>query len=195
MNLAHPPTGEMMVEDQSLGEWSDEALVLACRAGNQHAWRALLVRYQRLIYSVPLRLGLATEQADDIFQQTCLRLYERLPSLRDPKYVRSWLATTAQRLSLDFLTLRRVESLDGTEPAPDPSSSSTLEEDLLRLEEQQRIRLAVERLPDRCRKLVHLLFYDPARPSYVEAARRLDVPVGSIGPVRRRCFDKLRKLL
>src|SRR6185312_12744378 len=88
MDPARQPAGAIPVGGQSLSEWSDEALVSACRMGNQEAWRALLVRYQRLIYSVPLRLGLSPEQADDIFQQTCLRLFERLQSLRDPKQVR-----------------------------------------------------------------------------------------------------------
>jgi RNA polymerase sigma factor (sigma-70 family) len=195
MDPARQPAGELPDGGQSLSEWSDEALVSACRTGNQEAWRALLVRYQRLIYSVPLRLGLSPEQADDIFQQTCLRLFERLRSLRDPTQVRSWLATTAQRLSLDQVAPRPVTLVDGAEPEHTQSVGSTPEEDLLRLEEQHRIRTAVERLPGRCRKLVYMLFYDPVQLPYSEVARRLEVPLGSVGPIRRRCFDKLRTLL
>lgn len=195
MKLARVWHEEAEREAQRAGSRSDEALVLACRAGDQSAWRELIGRYQRLIYSIPLRYGLSADQADDVFQQTCARLFERLHSLRDPAQVRSWLATTAQRLSVDAVAARRPETMDEAEIALLPARDTTIEEDLLLLEAQQQIRAAVDRLPDRCRDLVYLLFYDPERPSYAEVGRRLSLPIGSIGPVRGRCFEKLRQLL
>jgi RNA polymerase sigma factor (sigma-70 family) len=182
-------------DEEQLSGRSDEALVHACRAGDHAAWKELIVRYRRLIYGVPLRHGLSAEQADDIFQQTCIRLFERLQSLRDPAHVRSWLVTTAQRLTLDLIAARRPDPLYQDALTRLPARDTTLEQDLLLLEEQERIRAAVDRLPARCRDLVRLLFYDPEHPSYAEVARRLEVPLGSVGPVRRRCFEKLRRLL
>jgi RNA polymerase sigma factor (sigma-70 family) len=174
----------------------DSALVRACRAGDQPAWEALITRYQRLIFTVPLRLGLAEDEAGDVFQNTCLRLYEHLDSLRDPDRVGSWLARTAYRLSLDHLAARRPTHPDGEAALltlPMPAASA--EEEILLLEEQQQIRTALERMPDRCRELLRFLFYDPARPTYTEVARRLGLPLGSVGPIRQRCFERLRRLL
>jgi RNA polymerase sigma factor (sigma-70 family) len=173
---------------------SDEALVAGCRDGDQAAWATLITRYQRLIYTVPVRLGLAEEDAVDVFQNTCMRLHEHLYSLRDPARVAAWLAITARRLSLDVLASRRpaaAEDLLATLPSPDPTADETL----VRLEEQQRIRNAVQALPPRCRDLVYLLFYDPDQPSYAEVAARLGMPIGSIGPNRQRCFAQLRAKL
>jgi RNA polymerase sigma factor (sigma-70 family) len=175
---------------------SDPELIRACRAGDQAAWELLIARYQRLVFTVPLRFGLSEEEAGDIFQGTCLRLYEHLDSLREPERIGAWLARTAHRLSLDYLQARRPADPDGeatllTLPAP----AASAEDVLLLLEEQQRIRNAVDRLPDRCRELLLHLVYDPSHPSYAEVARRLGLPLGSVGPIRQRCFERLRRLL
>ena len=47
-------------------------------------------------------------------------------------------------------------------------------------------------LPPRCQRLITLLTADPPVP-YAEISARLGIPVGSIGPTRRRCLDKLRR--
>jgi len=178
-------------------ERTDADLVAACRAGDGAAWEVLVRRYQRLIYTVPLRCGLSEEDAADIFQQTCLRLYERLDTLREPSRLGAWLVSTARRLSLDALDKRRsVGSLVAEGEASEQADGSVpFDESLTQLEEQQRIRLAVARLDDRCRTLVYHLFYDPAAPSYQQIAAALGLPTGSVGPVRARCFAKLKALL
>jgi RNA polymerase sigma factor (sigma-70 family) len=179
------------------GELSDEKLVAACRAGDARAWEELVQRYQRLIYTVPMRLGLSEDEAGDVFQQTCLRLFERLDTLRDPSRLDAWLVSTSRRLSLDALARCRGNRQasetallsERVDDAPRP------EESLALLEEQQRIRRAVAQLPSRCRALLYHLFYDREEPSYAHIATTLGMPTGSIGPVRARCFAKLKALL
>ncbi len=56
----------------------DQSLVAACLAGDKVAWTSLLDRYERLIYSVPIRYGLSESQASDIFQNVCIILLEHL---------------------------------------------------------------------------------------------------------------------
>ena len=60
----------------------DRELIAACLEGDAGAWEALIVRYQRLIYSIPLKARLSTDDAADIFQSVCLKLYEKLATLR-----------------------------------------------------------------------------------------------------------------
>jgi DNA-directed RNA polymerase specialized sigma24 family protein len=50
---------------------------------------------------------------------------------------------------------------------------------------------ALGRLPERCQKLLRIVAWEP-RPDYSSVAAGLQMPVGSIGPTRRRCLDKLR---
>lgn len=175
---------------------SDADLIAACRAGDTDAWEALVMRYRRLIYSIPLQMGLSIDEAADVFQLTWLRLHQRLATLRDPSRARSWLASTAHRLSLDVHAARRPaheESAISLTLVKDPRPLP--EDEILLLEEQQRIRAAIDQLPRRCREMLVLLFYDPNQPSYATVAQQLGIPVGSIGPVRQRCFSRLRTLL
>lgn len=170
---------------------SDVELVARCRAGDARAWETIVLRYRRLVYAIPMRTGLAPEEADDVFQNTFARLVERLDTLRDPSRLRAWLVTTARRLSLDAAMRRRglaeSEEVLGALPDPDPLPP----EELARLEEQHLVRCALTELPDRCRELLHLLYYAADEPSYEEIGRRLGLPMGSIGPTRARCLEKL----
>lgn len=173
---------------------ADAELVARCRAGDARAWEIIVLRYRRLVYAIPMRSGLAPEEADDVFQNTFARLVERLSTIRDPSRLRPWLVTTARRLSLDTATRRRAvpesDEVLGAIPDPDPLPA----EELARLEEQHLVRRAFEGLPGRCRELLHLLYYAAEEPSYIAIGKRLGLPMGSIGPTRARCLEKLLHL-
>ncbi len=178
---------------------SPAQLIAACRAGDANAWDALVARYERLVYTIPLRYGLTPAEADDVFQSVWLKLLEHLDSLRQPDRVAAWLVTTARRECWDR---RRGANHERTSPvAPEslPEESwvekLTPEEIVIRFEQQSAVRQAVESLDDRCQRLLQSLYYDATKPSYTEIAERLGLPVGSIGPTRARCLQKLRRVL
>src|SRR5215217_5467689 len=77
----------------------DRELIADCLDGDQDAWAALIARYQRLIYSIPIKARLSADDASDIFQSVCLKLYEKLSTLRDSEKISSWLITTTTRES------------------------------------------------------------------------------------------------
>jgi DNA-directed RNA polymerase specialized sigma24 family protein len=54
---------------------------------------------------------------------------------------------------------------------------------------------ALSRLPNPCRDLLGALYFDPSDPSYAVIAARLERSVGSIGPLRGRCLERLRELM
>lgn len=180
-------------------EPSDEALVVACRCGDASAWEALVARYQRLIYSIARRAGLDEEQAADVFQRVFAALVEQLHRIEQPALIGAWLVTTARReawhacqraratVSAAALRSDQPDGLIDGAPLPD--------EVVLRLEEQHRVRTAVAALDERCRKLLTLLFYQPVPPPYEEIAVALGIAEGSVGPIRARCLQRLRKLL
>src|SRR5690242_17640432 len=82
---------------EELPQRDDRELVAACLAGDAAAWEALVARYQRLVYSIPMKSRLSLDDAADIFQSVWLKLYEKLASLRDHEKLSSWLITTTTR--------------------------------------------------------------------------------------------------
>lgn len=181
---------------------SDLELVLACRRGDQLAWEKLIRRYQRLIYTIPLRAGLDIDQAADVFQDVFTTLFQKLNDIEEPERLQAWLVTTARRKtgrliskaqamprSDSIVHLSDNESVVILDQAPLP------DEQLLMLEEQHRIRTAFSLLDERCQNLLQMLFYDADPPSYNEIAASLGIPEGSIGPTRARCLGKLLRML
>ena len=78
--------------------WEDERLVRACLDGNEEAWTALIAKYKRMIYSVPVRYGASPQDAADIFQQVCVELFAKLADLRKADSLRSWLMTVTSQI-------------------------------------------------------------------------------------------------
>lgn len=182
---------------------TDAELILRCRRGERAAWETLVHRYQRLIYAVARRAGLTAEQAADVFQTVFARLFEHLHRIAQPESVQAWLVTCAKRETLRMLAEGKRwvtvgHSTDGEEPdllesVADPSPLP--DEWLEQVQLQHRVRLAIEAMDERSRTLVTLLFLQEEPLPYAEIARRLGIGVGSIGPTRARCLDKLRALL
>lgn len=175
----------------------DTELIDACLEGTNQAWEALLVRYQRLIYSIPLRYGLPEHDANDIFQNVSISLLKNLARLRDRKRLGAWLVITTRRecwrvFHHNQQVTLHPETLDLSQDVPDNGYS---EDDFLALERQTVVRAAVESLDGPCHQLLKQLFYAEPRPSYTEIARALALPEGSIGPTRARCLEKLMRIL
>ncbi len=182
-------------------EPSDEALILACRQGDPVAWEALIVRYQRLIYSIPCRAGLDEALSAEVFQHVFATLFEKLDRIEQPARIHAWLVTTARRETLRLIRREgAAQPLGSSDDAEDeagelPDRSPLPDEVVQRLEEQHAVRTALAALDERCRKLLTLLFFHPTPPPYAEIAAALGTTEGSIGPTRARCLQKLRRLL
>ncbi len=166
----------------------DNELIARCLRRDQTAWRALVIRYERLVYSVALTLCQQTDDASDVFQQVWMELYQRLSDLRRVEALPAWLITVTRRHASKMVRSRTAsEPLD--EDLPD------LKEQLSQIEREHTLERALEQLPHRCRMLIDLLYFNTEEPSYSEIAEKLGMPVASIGPTRGRCLEKLRKVL
>ena len=96
-----------------LSDLQDPALIQACLDGSEAAWSALVMRYERLVYSVPSRLGLDEQSCEDVFQETFCILVRQLPSLRNRRGLPKWLITTAQRVARDIRSRQRTVPDEG----------------------------------------------------------------------------------
>ncbi|MBV9179927.1 MAG: RNA polymerase sigma factor [Acidobacteria bacterium] len=178
--------------------WPDERLVAECREGNQQAWAALLEKYKNLIYSIPIKLGLYQDAAD-IFQAVCLETLSGLDQLRAPRALAKWLIQTCYHKCLEHR--RRSERYSAwTENARDELPKHGVvapvpQELLLELEKEQMVRDAILQLSPRCERMIHMLFFETPPRSYQQIASDLELATGSIGFIRGRCLEKLRKEL
>jgi len=182
----------------------DAALVARCLRGDGSAWEALVKRYQRLVYAIVRRIGLDEHAAADVFQNVFSRLVAHLPKIADPSRLQAWIVTTAKREALlqrsrgqRTVSMTRDDEASGDGAEWDMADDTPgAEQALDDLQQADQVRRALDRLDERCRTLLTLLFADDdERPAYDEVARRLGTSVGSIGPTRARCLDKLRKLV
>ena len=189
-----------LLKNQTLDEvravWPDARLVRECLGGGEEAWCALISKYKNLIFSIPVKYGFSADESTDIFQAVCLDLLSELPKLRKVKALPKWIMQiTAHKCFHRKQQERRTEVSDPNDKQFEKSTPARAEEILREAEDEQGLRQAMAELTPRCRQLVHMLFYDePARP-YQEIAETLGIAVGSIGFIRQRCLERLRKRL
>lgn len=177
------------------GEVTNTALLAACRSGSRASWQTIVARYERLVFGVARREGLAVEDAHDVTQSVFEQLFDSLERIEHPEQVAWWLMTVTRR------TAWRVRSRERREAASTTTDDDPLLDDTaVAGPESETVRTiwlyeSMLRLPEPCRQLLHHLYFDPTMPSYADVAIRLGRPVGSIGPTRARCLERLRTLL
>ena len=170
-------------------------LVMGARNGEKQAWDALVERYAPLIWSICRRHQLSSADADDVGQSVWLKLVDQLGKIRNPAALPGWLATTTRRECLRVMHETPRAQAGGfvldAENIPDEHAGRA-EDELILAERNAALRAAFADLPADCQRLLALLVADPPVP-YAEISARLGIPVGSIGPTRRRCLEKLRR--
>lgn len=175
--------------------YTDPELVTMCLKGDAQAWEGLIMRYRRLIYSVPVRFGFTSADSADVFQAVCLKLLEHLHEVKDESKVSSWLITTTTRQCLHVRSLKYRESGTDEEFEEPPDPGDNMEDVRIMSEQQQTVRQAVDQLSEKCRTLIEMLYFDQRSLSYDEISQIVGMPISSIGPTRARCLDKLRTIL
>ena len=166
-------------------------LARAAAGGSQHAWDRLVEQFGGLVWAVTRAHRLSDADAQDVFQLTWLRLVEHLDSIRNLDGLGAWLATTARHECLRTIrrASRQVPSEDVGVNVADhgaPVAAAVLTE-----ERDRALWGAFAQISERCQGLLRLLMADPP-PSYDAVGAALDMPIGSIGPTRARCLDRLR---
>jgi RNA polymerase sigma factor (sigma-70 family) len=177
--------------------WSDARLVKECLDGNEQAWSALIDKYKNLIYSFPVRWGFSQPDASDIFQSVVAQLLSELSRLREPRALAGWLIQVTAHKCLERKRQQQREwqrnghngGLPGTAPAQTPESL------VLEANREQILRQALINASPRCRELIRMLFFEDSARPYTEVAASLGIATGSIGFIRRRCLERLRRYL
>jgi RNA polymerase sigma factor (sigma-70 family) len=169
-------------------------LVGRAARGDRGAWETLVEEFAGVVWSAARAYRLSDADAADVFQATWVCLLEHIDDLQDPARLAGWLATTARRKAVRVANHNlRVLPTDEEPPVADGDGQGA-ETRLAAEELDAAIRQALTSLPERDQRLLELLVADP-RPPYEEIARRLDMPIGSIGPTRARALERLRQAI
>jgi RNA polymerase sigma factor (sigma-70 family) len=193
-----PRTREIVISfrlDRGTASKSDRYLIKACRKGQVEAWRALLDKYERIVFAIPRRYGLSVDDAADVTQLTFTILVESIDKLPEDSKLGGWLTTVARRHTWRLLERNRRQGVDkyaaldeGIQP-PTGGDTDTLEN----WELGEWLDQELSKIGEFCRNLLFALYLDPGQPSYAEVAARLGMAVGSVGPTRMRCLERLRR--
>ena len=175
--------------------FSATATLLARAAqGDQGAWNELVDEHSRLLWSVARSFRLDAADANDVVQTTWLRLLEHLDRIEDPSRLIGWLVTTARREAMRVLRRSGRERPVIEDTVLDrPDEGPPVDSALLQDERNRALWQAFARLNEKCRQLLRVAVTHPQ--AYDEISEALGMPIGSIGPTRRRCLTQLRELL
>jgi RNA polymerase sigma-70 factor (ECF subfamily) len=188
------------------GKLSDQEVIEHARQGRESAFRELIGRYERPVFSLIYRLVRDRERAEDLSQDTFIKVLNHLDRY-DPSYkFSSWIFKIAHNTALDHLRRREPEtlSIDGSPHARTaaeveattltPASTDESPEDYASSRELgQEIEVAIGRLRAEYRTAI-MLCHVEGRP-YEEIAHIMDVPLGTVKTYIHRARNELRKQL
>lgn len=178
----------------NVGQLTD--LVRRAVEGDQTAWNAITERFTDLLWSVARSHRLSHSDAADVVQTTWLRLVEHLDRIREPERLAGWLAATARHECISLLRKAGRESVtwNGEEVQDRGGSVPSIDAALLEHERDAELWSGFLRLSERCQALLRVLMATDST-SYAEVSEAFGMPVGSIGPTRMRCLNRLRSIL
>ena len=165
--------------------------------GSEEAWAELIDKYKRLIFSIPIKYGMSVDDATDLFQAVCVEMLTELPKLRKPEALPKWIMQVTSHKCFHWKRqTQRMQPADGeAEILMEQAEPARAEEILREAEEEQKLRQAMAELPPRCRELMRMLFFEEPARAYQDIAQNLGIATGSIGFIRQRCLEKLRRRL
>jgi RNA polymerase sigma factor (sigma-70 family) len=176
------------VDDRSVGE-----LLRGAAAGDERCWRGLVDRYARLVWAVAAGFNLDRAAMEDVSQTVWLRLAENLHRIREPARLPGWLQTTTRNEALRVA--RGQQRVQPTDAMADSAAPTTpVDEPVLAAETLAEVLEAFRGLDPATQELLRLLCVVPPL-DYRTISEMTGRPIGSIGPTRQRCLEKLRKLL
>lgn len=186
----------------------DEVLLSRCRRGDERAWGTLVARYERLVHAIPLNLGLGPDDAADVTQASFATLLRAIDTIDTPSRIGAWLSTVAKRESIRIIERRTRERAlgertqgevlgDGSGTGVIDGGTADVAADDDRVHQLaadvEWVHQGLQQVSSRCREVLTTLYFSGI--TYEEAATRLGMPIGSLGPTRGRCLDRLRAVL
>jgi RNA polymerase sigma-70 factor (ECF subfamily) len=185
---------------------TDQDVVALAKEGNEHAYRELIRRYERPVFSLIYRMVRNRELAEDLSQETFIKVLNAVQSYRPEFKFSSWVFKIANNAAIDHLRRRELDTLS-LEGSPHAETPEMIEATALQISERGenaleevenrelggQIEHAIERLRPEYRSCI-LLRHVEGR-SYEEIAEILSLPLGTVKTYIHRARNELRILL
>ena len=184
---------ERSASTRSEDPWTSAAAAFTrWRAGDGAGLEDLVRLLSPVLWQVVRATGLDRDRAEDVVQTTWIALVDHAESISSPQAVAAWLCTSARREAWRAgRNARRERPVEDAVLAHGLPQEDSPEHQVVLDDQTALVRDCLRKLPERCQKLLRIVAAGP-RPNYHEVASALGMPVGSIGPTRGRCLDKLR---
>ncbi len=178
----------------------DAETLRRCREGDEQAYREIVERYQRQVYSLAMRMVRSSEDAEDLTQDTFVRMFKAIDRYDPERPFAAWLMTIASRLCIDHIRRRKVrplplvrqemgtheeQTIDVEDPGLQPDEITS------HREEEQQAQSLIDSLPPHYRIVVVLRHQQDL--SYEEIAQSLDLPIGTVKARIHRARALLRE--
>jgi RNA polymerase sigma factor (sigma-70 family) len=160
-------------------------------AGEEWAWDALVARFRPAVMAVARRHRLGHADQEDVAQRTWLQLHANVHRVEAPERLGGWLVTTARRECLRILAGMSRETPVEADLLPEQGEEVAFEDGLSAAALRRALHAALDAVSPRQRALMRMLMAEPQL-SYEHISAALGIPVGSIGPTRARCMERLR---
>ena len=174
----------------------DLELITRLQSRDPQALTELYDRYGRLAYSVILRIVRDSAIADDLVQETFLRVWNRVPGLNAERgSIGAWLVAVARNRAIDYLRSsagRERHTLE-LDVAEHPSLYRDIEPDIIASDKTRRVRAAMEKLAPNHRQVMELAYFEGLSQS--EMAERMGQPLGTVKTWIRTALKTLREQL
>jgi RNA polymerase sigma-70 factor (ECF subfamily) len=174
-------------------------LVARCLAGDEKAYRELVERYQAQVYSLAMRMVRRAEDAEDLTQETFVRMFRALSRYDPSRPFAAWLFTIASRLCIDHIRRRKVGLVSLTQRERNSEEEYDIEvedpglkpdEVATHAEESRRTAELIDSLPPHYRIVVILRHVQDL--SYEEIATALQLPLGTVKARIHRARELLK---
>ncbi len=195
-----------MAPRTDLAARTDQEIVVLARAGQEAAYRELIRRYERPLFSLLYRMVRDRELAEDLAQETFIKALNAIESYRPEYKFSSWIFKIANNAAIDHLRRRELDTLS-LEGSPHAETPEAVEATALQIGDRQespldavearelggQIEQAIAQLRPEYRSCI-LLRHVEGR-AYEEIAEILGLPLGTVKTYIHRARNELRQAL
>jgi RNA polymerase sigma factor (sigma-70 family) len=190
------------IPESGVSKEEDLILIERAKKGDEGAYRTLLRKYERSVYTICLRMVRNREEAQDLAQDSFVKVFAMLERYNPTYAFSSWLFKITSNLCIDSLRKRRIEGVPMDEPVKSDSGDYTRqyesgEDDpetvTIKKERAGYLTRAIDNLPPHYKLMVLLRHQEGL--SYEEIASTVGIPLGTVKARIHRARQMLRKLL